>query len=89
MSSADEVDGLQNLEDTAQDEQAAADLDCALHDLAQPLTALAFLTEMAAMQSDTATWRVALEASVVETRRAMEKLRQAREAAARLMGRVL
>jgi hypothetical protein len=72
-------------EDRQRGVQAAADLDCALHDLAQPLTALAILTEMAAMQSDTAIWKDALGASAVETRRAMEGLKQARAAAARLM----
>ncbi len=65
---------------------AAAALDAALHDLAQPLTALSFLTEMSRMQSDTSTWRDALEASATETRRAMQAMRRAREAAAQLTG---
>jgi hypothetical protein len=63
-----------------------AELTEALHELAQPLTALSFLTEMANMQSDAGMWKAALEASATETRRAMERLRLARIVAARLAG---
>jgi hypothetical protein len=63
-----------------------AELTEALHELAQPLTALSFLTEMANMQRDVGTWKAALEASATETRRAMERLRLARIVAARLAG---
>jgi hypothetical protein len=64
--------------------QAVADLESALHDLAQPLTALAFLTQLATTQTDTTTWKDALKAGEVETTRAMQGLRRARDAAARL-----
>ncbi len=65
---------------------AFAELEEALHELAQPLTALSFLTEMANMQSDPQTWKAALAASATETRRAMAQLKRARIAAARLAG---
>ncbi len=56
----------------------------ALHALAQPLTALSFLTEMGALQSDPDILKGALEAAATETRRAMESLRLAQQAAAKL-----
>jgi hypothetical protein len=60
------------------------ELEDALHALAQPLTALSFLTEMGAMQSDPDILKGALEAAATETRRAMESLRLAQQTAAKL-----
>lgn len=67
-------------------QQAAADLECALHDLAQPLTALSFLSQVARMQNDPTEWKAALGFAEVETKRAMNRLRDARDAAMRLTG---
>ncbi len=72
---------------TAGKEEVASverELEEALHQLAQPLTALAFLTEISALQREPATWKAALEAAATETRRAMECLRRTQAAAARL-----
>ena len=57
-----------------------------LHALAQPLTALAFLTEMARMQGDPAVWKSSLEAAAVETVRAIHTQRALQQTVARLIG---
>ena len=65
-------------------QRSAMAFDDAVHDLAQPLTALAFLTEVALLQPEPAEWLKCMEAAARETKRAMEHLRQLRDAAARL-----
>ncbi len=65
---------------------AKAELDDAIHTLAQPLTALFFAVDMAAMQDVPEAWKEALEKTRTECRRAKAALEQVREAAARIPG---
>ncbi len=57
------------------------DLDDAIHALAQPLTALSFVLDLACMRDDPAAWREALEVSRAECRRAVHAMEQVRSAA--------
>lgn len=56
-------------------------LEDAIHDLAQPLTALSFVLDLAALRSDPEAWRQAVHAGRVECRRAIAALEQVRAAA--------
>ncbi len=60
----------------------------ALHALAQPLTAVAFLVEIGRLQSNADVWKSSLDAAVEECRRAMERLDTVRSAAAAVCSHV-
>lgn len=58
-----------------------AALQDAIHALAQPLTALSFVLDLALLRSEPEAWKQALEAGRVECRRAIAALQQVRSAA--------
>ena len=55
-----------------------ADLEQAIHALAQPLTSLSFLLDAAAMKPDASVWREVLETARVECERAVIALQSVR-----------
>ncbi len=61
-------------------DSASAKLHDAVHALAQPLTALAFLLELGRIQTDPGVWRNALDDASTECRRAFQFLEEVREA---------
>ena len=56
-------------------------LDDAIHLLAQPLTALSFVLDLACLRDDPGAWREALGIARTECRRAIQALEQVRSAA--------
>jgi hypothetical protein len=56
----------------------AGAVDDALHDVAQPLTAMLFVLQMALLQGSPEVWRKAVETSLEECHRAVERLESAR-----------
>lgn len=65
-------------------EAALEELDDAIHMLAQPLTALLFAVEMAALRTDPEQIQDALKTARTECRRAVSEMERVREAIARL-----
>ncbi|SDF10127.1 hypothetical protein [Terriglobus roseus] len=66
------------------DDAALEELDDAIHALSQPLTALLFAVEMAALRTTPDEIQDALNTARAECRRAVAELERVREAAARL-----
>lgn len=66
------------------DDAALEELDDAIHTLSQPLTALLFAVEMAALRTTPEEIQDALNTARGECRRAVAELERVREAAARL-----
>ncbi len=56
-------------------------LEDAIHALVQPLTALSFVLDLAALRSDPESWREAIDTGRAECRRAIAALEQVRAAA--------
>ncbi len=74
-SGAEDASGLRDVVD-----RVAVQLHDAVHTLAQPLTALAFLLEFGRMQNTPLGWRSTVEDASAECRRAFLALQQMREA---------
>ena len=79
MKSAEGLSGVDGLRTTEVSEREQA-LDDAIHALAQPLTSLLFLVEIARLQADPDAWRTALDSARDECRRAVAALDQVRTA---------